>query len=394
MKPCVVIPTYENPRTLADTVRGALATVGAVLVVDDGSGEATARVLVELSRAHPELVVLRHPRNRGKGAALRTGFRAARERGFTHAVSMDSDGQHLAREIPRLLAEARAHPEAIILGARDLRAAGAGPGSRFGRLNSNFWVWVITGQRLPDTQTGFRCYPLAPLSELALFADGYGFEVEVLVRACWSGIPVRAVPVEVRYLPPGERVSHLRLRNHLRIAHLNARFVTQKICLPPPYLRLRSQRRFHELGFRARWGRALRTCFVEDPGPPGRLAAAVALGLFWGLAPVWGFQILLTLLTAGWLRLSKPIAVIASHVSFPLLIPPILYASLLIGRWLLGLPGSGAPPPTARALGEDALAWALGSLLLAASAAVVGGLATYCIARLLRRLVRRSGAGR
>src|SRR5690606_35049599 len=138
------IPTYENPRTLEAVVRDALARCPDVIVVDDGSGLETTEILARIEG----ITVLRHEVNQGKGAALRTGFAEAHRRGFTHALSMDSDGQHLGSEVPRLLEAARAEPGALILGSRDLVAAGAGPGSKFGRANSNFWVWVATGERL------------------------------------------------------------------------------------------------------------------------------------------------------------------------------------------------------------------------------------------------------
>jgi glycosyltransferase involved in cell wall biosynthesis len=356
-------------------VSAAQAVLPDVLVVDDGSGPETQAILEGLEG----ITLLRHETNRGKGAALQTGLEEAHRLGFTHAVSMDSDGQHLASEIPKFLAEAEQHPEAIILGDRDLVQAGAGPGSRIGRANSNFWTWVLTGIRLPDTQTGFRCYPLEPLSPLAFHCNRYDFEIEVLVRAAWSEVPIRSIPIAVRYYPKGavERVSHLRLFEYARIAYLNTKLCFQKFCLPLPYLRLRCTRRYHEQGFVQRWRDTFLKSFVEEQGPPGRIAAAVALGLFWALAPVWGFQILLTLFFANLLGLSRPIALVATNISLPPVIPPILYGSLVLGRWALSLPEEVARITDLELAPDDAPAFVIGSLLLAVSVSLTGGVLTW-----------------
>jgi uncharacterized protein (DUF2062 family) len=381
LNPCIVIPTYENPRTLAQVIADARGQLDDVIVVDDGSGPETQRILADAEG----IALVTHPRNLGKGAALQTGLAEARARGFTHAVTMDSDGQHVAAEVPKLLEAARAEPRAIVLGQRDLAAAGAGPGSRIGRVNSNFWTWVVTGRRLADTQTGFRVYPLEPLADLDVRGRAYDFEVEVLVRAAWCDLPIVSVPTDVRYLPPGERVSHLRLRHYLQVAHLSARFVTQRICFPLPYLRLRCRRRFRAQPFLARWREALRECFVEPHASAGAIAGATALGLFWGLAPVWGFQILLTLLCAHLLGLPKRLAVVASHVSFPLLVPFLIYGSLVVGRLVLGLSPELERPTDLTVAPADLPAWALGSILLGSAAAIAGGAATFGLVSLARR---------
>jgi uncharacterized protein (DUF2062 family) len=353
-----------------------------VIVVDDGSGPETKAILAGIDGLH----VVTHDVNRGKGAALRTGLDEAHRRGFTHAVSMDSDGQHLPHDVPRLIEAAREHPNAIVLGVRDLRAAGAGPGSRFGCVNSNFWTWVLTGTWLPDTQTGFRCYPVAPLAELAFDCTKFDFEIEVLVRGAWSGVELRSLPIDVKYFTPEERVSHMKGIDYARIARLNTRFCTQKICLPAPYLRLRCTRRFHEQGFAARWRDTFLKLFVQEQGSNARIAGSLGLGLFWGLAPVWGFQTMLALFSASALRLSQPIAVLASNVSFPLVIPFILYASLVIGRLAMGLPeGVETPTELAHLSGADVAPWIAGSLILATAAAALGTLALFLGLSVVRR---------
>jgi glycosyltransferase involved in cell wall biosynthesis len=373
LKPCVVIPAYQNAATLAEAVRGAREHLP-VIVVDDGSTDGTAQILAGLDG----ITIERHARNRGKGAALRTGFDAARRAGFTHVVSVDADGQHPAAMIPRLL---KATGKAIVIGARDLRAAGAGLGSRIGRANSNFWTWVETGRRLPDTQSGLRSYPLAALEPLRLVTRRYDFEIEVLVKAAWAGTATRSVPVDVTYAEG--RISHYRpVRDLLGIALLNVRLVLLRLCLPAPYLGLIVQRRFYDLPVRRRIQQSLVELFLKEPGSSRRIALSVGLGLFMGIAPIWGFQIAATLLAAHVTGLSKPVAVVASHISIPVFIPAILYLSLVLGRLAVGT--HDGPIGSVDLEPADFPAWVVGSLILAAATSVVGGLLAYVLVRCAR----------
>ena len=377
MKPCVIIPTYDNARTLEGVVRGALAQLPDVIVVDDGARDETAAILATIEGA----TILRHEQNRGKGAALRTGFAHAIEHGFTHAVAIDSDGQHVPAEIKKLLGE---DEDALVIGARDLKAAGGYKRSRFGMKNSNFWMWVATGLRLPDTQSGMRCYPLAAIDRLRLATTGYDLEIEVLVKAAWTGVPIASVDTEVIYPPREERVSHMRpVLDFIRIGRLNTRLVFLRICLPAPYLGIIAQRRFHEMPIRKRISASFRELFLNEPGTAERIALSVGMGLFFGLAPIWGFQIAAVLLVAHTTGLSKPVALVASHISIPIFIPAILYASLLLGRLALGeYDGSITSIDLAP---SDIPAWILGSFLLATAAAVAGTIVTWILVKCFRK---------
>jgi glycosyltransferase involved in cell wall biosynthesis len=367
VRACILVPTYDNARTVRDVVERALGTGLDVLVVDDGSRDGTPEILASLEG----IAVHRHERNLGKGAALKSGFRLAEERGYTHAITLDSDGQHFPEDAPVLLAAVRAWPEALIVGARDLAAACAGRGSRFGRRFSNFWTYVETGERVADTQSGFRVYPLQAVRALALANDGFGFEIEVLVKAAWTGVPLVSVPVRVFYPPEGERVSHFRpIADFASISRLNTHLVFLRIALPAPFLALISRRSFQELSLRERLSSGTRNLLLEGHGSPLRVAGSVALGLFMGIAPVWGFQVALTLALAHVLGASKPIAVVAAHVSFPALVPAILYASLVLGRRLVGH-GSGAATEL-QLERADFLCWVIGSFALASALAALG----------------------
>jgi len=198
-----LIPAYDCATTIAAVVRGALAHLEQVLVVDDGSRDATSACAREAGAD-----VLRFEANRGKGAALRAGMAALAERGATHALSMDGDGQHLAREVPTLLAAAHAHPTALIVGARRIGTQDVKAVKLFGNRFANRWVEIAAGIALPDSQSGLRVYPLAATLGLGASAERFAFETEVVIRAARAGISIESVPVDVYYPPPDERISH------------------------------------------------------------------------------------------------------------------------------------------------------------------------------------------
>ena len=201
----VLIPAFNGAATVARVVGAARAYVDAVLVVDDGSEDETAA-----RAASAGAQVVRHDTNRGKGAALHRGMHVLAEQGFERVVTMDADGQHLADQIPVLLQEAAAYPQALIVGVRQVPSALVAPLRGFGNRFANRWVEIACGQALPDTQSGFRLYPLRATLALGTRARRFAFETEVLIRAARAAMPIRSVPVQVYYPPVYERVSHFR----------------------------------------------------------------------------------------------------------------------------------------------------------------------------------------
>jgi glycosyltransferase involved in cell wall biosynthesis len=223
-----VIPCLDGEKTVAAVIEKTRAHLPAVIVIDDGSTDRTEEVS---KRAGAEVV--RHSVNLGKGAALLSGLRAAKDRGFTHAVTLDSDGQHDPADIPKLLEASRAVPEGLVIGARDFNVPNVPGGSKFGRKFSNFWVWVETGTRLSDTQSGFRVYPVAETLMLPLKPSRFELEVEVIVRARWAGLPVGEAPIGVFYPPPAERISHYRgFKDSALISLLHFRLFPRSLLRP------------------------------------------------------------------------------------------------------------------------------------------------------------------
>jgi Glycosyl transferase family 2 len=193
----ILVPVFNEAPSVGAVVADSRVH-GPVLVIDDGSNDTSA---AEASAAGAE--VIRHPRRLGKGRALRTGFAAARARGADRVVTVDGDGQHPAAELPRLLAAADQHPDAIIVGSR---LGGANPGLSAGRRNAvriaSFFVTWVSGLSLADTHSGFRVYPRIVLDTVHTRRGGFVYETEVLIAAALRGHPIVEVPITAR---PRER---------------------------------------------------------------------------------------------------------------------------------------------------------------------------------------------
>ncbi|MDR0687137.1 MAG: glycosyltransferase family 2 protein [Prevotellaceae bacterium] len=216
---CVVIPSYNNGQFLANVLDDVLRYTPSVIVVNDGSTDHTGEAL---ERYKAQVEVVAYPQNRGKGYALGKGFDRAEALGYTYAISMDADGQHLADDLPLFVAAAKAHPGAMIVGSRKLRQKNMPKKNTFANKFSNFWFAVQTGVRLPDTQTGFRLYPLAEMKGIRALTSRYEAELELLVRLAWRNVAQIPVPIRAHYPPAGERVSHFRPGvDFLRISMLN-----------------------------------------------------------------------------------------------------------------------------------------------------------------------------
>lgn len=219
---CAVIPTYQNAKTLLQVVADVHRVVDTVFVVDDGSNDGTAALLDKATGNERPEKVLTHPKNCGKGAALKTGLTYARQQGFRYAVTVDADGQHRADDIPTLLKAVEEEPDALAIGSRGLQHENMPAKSTFANRFSNFWFALQTLQRLPDTQSGLRIYPLRRLHGLRWMSARYEAELTLLVFSAWAGVKLLPVPVSVYYPPRDQRVTHFRPgRDFTRISVLN-----------------------------------------------------------------------------------------------------------------------------------------------------------------------------
>jgi glycosyltransferase involved in cell wall biosynthesis len=201
----VVIPALNEERAIRGVVESVLAICPNVIVVDDGSSDATVERVADLP-----VTLIRHEHSLGKGQGLRDGFRKARALGFDAVVTMDGDGQHLAADVPRLLAAARRYPEHIVIGARIRNRENQPKARRRANAVADWGISWGCGIPVADTQSGQRYYPLAALELADLTADDFVFEAAVLIAAARErDVGIVSVPIESRY--EGEfRTSHFR----------------------------------------------------------------------------------------------------------------------------------------------------------------------------------------
>ena len=228
---CILIPTYNNAGTLGNIISDVSHYCNDIIVVNDGSTDATA----ELLKSFPNIDVIAYQPNRGKGRALRTGLAHAAEKGFEYTITIDSDGQHFAKDIPVFIERINQEPGSLLIGARNMDQASVPGKSSFGNKFSNFWFWVETGIKGPDTQSGYRLYPVQKLKKMRFYTRKFEFEIDVLVAAAWSGIKIDWVPVTVYYAPKETRVSHFRpFKDFTRVGILHTIAVTKALLYIKP----------------------------------------------------------------------------------------------------------------------------------------------------------------
>jgi len=378
LKCCVIIPTYNNYKTLQHIIEGVLVYTEDVIVVNDGSTDVTAEVLENF----PQIQQINLLQNKGKGNALRQGFKHADSLGYRYAITIDSDGQHFPEDIPAFIEalEKEENKEVLFIGSRNMTQHGVPKKSSFGNKFSNFWFWVETGIRLQDTQSGFRLYPIFAMKKLKFYTRKFEFEIEAIVKAAWSGIKVKNIPIKIHY-ELEDRVSHFRpFKDFTRISILNTWFVLVTFL----YIKPRNLfRKLKKKGFK----RFIMEDLLGSDDSAEKKAFSIALGVLIGLSPLWGFHTVVVIFLALLFNLNKVIAFAFSNVSLPPFIPLILYFSLKLGSWLLGesfvLTVSEIDPSIE--LVKYLKSYIVGSLVLSVTAAIACGFASYLFLTLFER---------
>lgn len=369
LKVCVIVPTYNNEKTLKRVLDSVLSFTPNIIIVNDGSTDSTGAILKDYSH----LVQIHHAKNSGKGKALRNGFRKAIEFGFHYAITIDSDGQHFASDIPNFINFIEKEPESLLIGSRNMTHEDVPKKSSFGNKFSNFWFWFETGIKLQDTQSGFRLYPLQLIPK-KYFTNKFEFEIEVIVRSAWKGIPVKNIPIQVLY-DPAERVSHFRpFKDFTRISILNTVLVFITLLYIKP-------RDFFFSFIRKGVKRFFLENILHNEDSHAKKALSIALGIFIGISPFWGFHTILVLALAVVLRLNKVIAFAFSNVSFPPFIPFIIYASLKVGSYFVASEANLLfdKSITLASIQNHIQQYVIGSLVLATICAVFFGSIAYLL---------------
>lgn len=325
---CVIIPTYNNAGTLAQVIEDVRQYTDQILVVNDGSTDSTLEIMAN----YTDIQIISYDKNVGKGWALRESFRRATKLGYQNAITIDADGQHFANDLPAFLDASEKHLGALIIGSRNIQSEGMAAKSTFANKFSNFWFWVETGKTLPDTQSGFRLYPISRLQNMSFFTKKYEFEIEVMVRAEWKGIEIIPIPIKVYYPPEEERVSHFRpMQDFTRISVLNTVLVLLTFTLVWPY----------KLGrylLNNKFSVVVKEQLLKHNESNFKTSIALGFGIFMGIVPIWGFQMLVAAFLAHLFKLNKILVLAASNISLPPIIPFIVYFSFELGKLVVDEP--------------------------------------------------------
>lgn len=366
-KICVLIPSYNNEKTLKRVIDGVLDYTEDIIVVNEGSTDSTREIL----RSYSQIEVIDLPENKGKGNGLKIGFRKAKELGYHYAITIDSDGQHYPDDIPVFVeALLNEKEDVLLIGNRNMSQDGIPKKSSFGNRFSNFWFWFETGIKLEDTQSGYRLYPLHKIPK-KYFTPKFEFEIEIIVRTAWRHIPVKNVPVKVLY-DPAERVSHFRpFKDFTRISILNTILVTITLLYIIP-------RNFVNNFKKKSIKRFIKEDVLESDGSNRIKAFSIALGVFVGFSPFWGFHTLIVISLSVLFKLNKVLAFFASNVSLPPFIPFIIAASLFLGSpFVHGDSNIFSQELNFDLVKNNLLQYVIGSFILATSASAILGVATF-----------------
>ncbi len=387
---CIIIPTYNNATTIEEVVNNVLKYTCDIIIVDDGSTDNTAAILNKFDT----IDIVSYSKNVGKGWAIRKGFEKALTLGFDYAITIDSDGQHYADDIPFFIDALKQNPDSVIIGSRNIKADGMPSKNTFANKFSNFWFWAETNIKLPDTQSGFRLYPIKLYKSTRFFTRKYEFEIEVLVRSAWSNIKIIPIPIKVYYPPEEERVTHFRpLPDFTRISILNTVlvFITFLYIIPLKAFSYISNNKFTKV--------VKEQLFLHNENPL-KLSTAMGFGIFMGIFPIWGFQMIVATLLAHFFKLNKIVVLAFSNISLPPLIPFIIYFSYAIGGLVMDNPMEfthetlyylkdqileGNFYNTLNEFGYSILQYIIGSIILGLLLGLSTGLLSYIIIRITKK---------
>lgn len=379
LQSCVLIPTYNNCASLEAVIKDVLQYTDQIIVVNDGCTDNTRDILKQF----PSLQVIDQPVNKGKGYALRTGFDYACKQGYRYAITIDSDGQHFAKDLEKFVDKAIEMPNAIIIGARNMNQEAVPGKSSFGNRFSNFWFKIETGIVLPDTQSGYRLYPLAPLQKIHFFTRRFEFEIEVLVRAAWRDVDIVFVPVSVYYAPPESRVSHFRpVKDFTRISLLNTLLVLITVLYIIPRNFIRGL--FDKNKRRQFFNQHLLNPHHSDE----RKAVSISFGIFMGIIPIWGFQLALAIFLAVLLKLNKGLVILAANISIPPMIPLLIFLSYKMGAWWMPEKATQllfSKNISLQNIKTNLVQYIYGSITLAIVAAIAAGAVSYLLIKIFKR---------
>ena len=380
----VVIPVFNNERTVLQVALAARRLYPHVLVVDDGSTR-LPNDFDNILKAN-DIRLIRHQQNSGKGVALQTALKDLHEHHVDYMITLDADGQHSPDDILSfidLLETEGQNRDLLVIGVRDFNAPNVPDSSKFGRKFSNFWIKLETGVTCADTQSGFRAYPVEPLSKLKFHCSRYNFEIEVLTRGLWGGLQLRELPIHVTYEPPEQRVSHFHpWKDNVRLSLLHTMLVTRRLLLfphkrivPKPKLQLPSLWKHPKEFF---------LFLLKENATPELLAISAAVSSFLAVLPLLSCHMLVILYVCIRLNLNKVMALAIQNLYMPPFTP---FLCIELGYFMRhgAFLREASMQTIVHELHLRFWEWLLGSLVIAPIAAILSGLITYVTAKRLQK---------
>ncbi len=375
-----VIPTFNNSSTVKEVAYACRKYLEHVLVVDDGSTDADIKALF----GGTDIQVLKHSKNLGKGQAIRTALDFIQKQAGKFMITIDADGQHYPEDIKNFLPLLENADPSIIIGCRNFNQKSIPEKSQFGRAFSNFWLRLETGVVINDTQSGFRSYPVEYISQIKTSGNYYDFETEILTRACWSGLTIKEVPINVFYPPASLRISSFHpLIDNLRIGRMHIRLLARRL-LPIPYPKVvRLKKIAPSINIFIHPLKSIKILLKENASPLG-LATSAGVGIFLGILPLVSIHMLAIIYVTSRLHLNKIVALGIQNLCMPPFVPVAcieLGHFMLYRKWLTDVSWRAVFGSIPERIWE----WFLGSLILAPIMALITVIIIFFTAQAIQR---------
>lgn len=382
-KSLIVIPTYNNKKTLRHVVGKALSSGLPILVVNDGSTDGSIETISDTAAS-----ILNFTENRGKGRAIVAAADWAKERGYSHIITIDADGQHDPAEAPGFIEKIKAHPMSIIIGKRDFENTRVPGSSRFGRRWSNLWIRITTGLSVGDSQSGYRAYPVEAITKIPCKGSRYNFEVEIIVRSAWAGLEIIDHDISVNYTAETKEASHFDpFWDNYRISVTYTRLVIRNF-IPYPHKVIFKREEEDKLEGKLSLRHPLKSLnmLLKENTTPKEIVSASMLGILLGTLPLIAIHSISIIFVATRLRLNRLIALNISHLCAPPLVPAIAIEAgyfMRNGRFLTEF--------NYQTLGHEAhlrlYEYILGATVIAPFLTIFAGIAVYLIIQIYQAIV-------
>lgn len=376
-KPLAVIPLYNHGAAVRKVAQEILQYYKDLLIVDDGSTDSGISEIKDLN-----IPVISFKKNKGKGAAILAAAQWAKEKGFSHIITIDADGQHYPSDIDKLLKASKQNPAAIIIGKRNFEEDSIPQASKFGRKFSGFWAKVQTGKTIVDMQSGFRVYPVEVFGKYKIYSKRFAFEVEIVIKAVWHGFPVEEVEVDVHYPDKKERVSHFSfIKDNFRLGILNT-YLTIRAMLPIPHRKYMQDKESGKIVSLNPFKVVVEQ--MKKKENPLHLGISAAWGSFWGALALPGVRTMILMIGAGWFNLNRAVAFSVDKLAMPPFIP---FICIEVGYFIRH--GKFLTEISWQVIGvqflERVWEWIIGSLIVAPIFALLVGTVVFFMGKILRK---------